>query len=48
MKAHKCEICTKKFALRKNMVTNFRTHFGEKPYYCAVYGKWFILVVINN
>ena len=41
VKAHKCDICKKKFSHKGHLVTHFRIHLGEKPYGCAECGKWF-------
>ena len=41
VKAHKCEICMKKFSLKGSLIGHFRIHLGEKPYGCAECGKWF-------
>ena len=41
VKAHKCDICKKKFYHKGHIVKHFWIHLGEKPYGCAECGKWF-------
>ena len=41
VKAHKCDICEKKFTQKSSLVRHFRIHLGEQPYGCSKCEKWF-------
>ena len=35
MPGHKCNVCSRTFARKANLITHQRTHNGEKPYACS-------------
>ncbi|CAK1554487.1 unnamed protein product [Leptosia nina] len=42
IKPYQCEICSKSFTQKNNMLMHYKTHVGDKPHECMVCGKRFI------
>ena len=48
VKDHVCDVCKKKFAVKRSLVNHFRIHLGEKPYGCAKCGIWYTTSASRN